>query len=835
MLFLCLGLEASGREPPRVTESTLGSRAAPVSTDAAVRQALRETVRKLERDLSAAERLHGPEHPETARILAESVQALWGLEEYAVARPLAERALSIRLKAFGPQSHEAASSFYQIAELRRATGDYAGALRFHRRALAVWEAILGPQSFEAACALHYLGVVRLAIGDLPGARGYLEKALAARETTLGREHELVATTLSALAEVRAREGDGAVAALLLERAQSIWEKALGPMHPFVARTLTGRARLLLDAGDALGAGRLLDRALDIRTRVFGPDHYLVARSLADIAHLEAGPAGESEALYLRALDIQRRSLGSAHPEVAATLAALARLQWESGKPGPALDNALEAEAIARESFRRSARDLADDEALRFEANRTSGLDVALSILGEAGPDRAPGPPRSHVGSQAVGKIVDQVLRSRALVFGDLANARRKLQPGDRPGLREVFASLPAGSLLIVYVRYERIDRSARQSTPEYLAVVLKSRLETPLPVALGPAARIDALVAAWRDEASRDPRLRQGDTGDHAYRSAGNRLRAALWDPLSPLVAGARRVFILPDGAINLVSLATLPAGDDGFLIEDGPAFHYLAAPADLVDRGSAVRGDGVLVMGGVDFDASPSASARRGTGPRDEAPPCPDIADLRFAPLAGSSAEVDEVESLWPRGTDVLRLTGADADESAFKKHAPSRRILHLATHAYYLPGRCGLTGRSGLALAGANGHGDTGETESGEDGILTAEEIASLDLSGVELAVLSACDTGVGQVMDGEGVVGLRGAFNLAGARTLIASLWPVDDGAARIWMRGFYKKRLSGLATVEAAREAGREILRSERAQGRSTHPYFWGSFVAAGDWR
>ena len=200
-----------------------------------------------------------------------------------------------------------------------------------------------------------------------------------------------------------------------------------------------------------------------------------------------------------------------------------------------------------------------------------------------------------------------------------------------------------------------------------------------------------------------------------------------------------------------------------------------------------------------------------------------------------------------------MLQLTGDQADEAAIKKNAPGRRILHLATHAYSLSQRCGSTPRtmellgqssiigdgllqrSGLAVAGANRRGDATSVAGAEDGILMAEEIASLDLSGVEWAVLSACDTGVGRVLAGEGVVGLRRAFEVAGAGTLIMSLWAVDDGAARVWMRKLYEERLAGLSTAEAVGKAGLEIIEAQRGQGRTTHPYFWGSFVAAGDWR
>jgi len=111
----------------------------------------------------------------------------------------------------------------------------------------------------------------------------------------------------------------------------------------------------------------------------------------------------------------------------------------------------------------------------------------------------------------------------------------------------------------------------------------------------------------------------------------------------------------------------------------------------------------------------------------------------------------------------------------------------------------------------------------------------VASLDLRGVEWAVLSACDTGIASTGGGEGILGLRRAFRTAGASTLVISLWPVQDEAAREWMRALYKNRLSGgTATAQAVRSATLDVLRSRRAQGLSTSPFFWAAFVATGDW-
>jgi CHAT domain-containing protein len=139
-----------------------------------------------------------------------------------------------------------------------------------------------------------------------------------------------------------------------------------------------------------------------------------------------------------------------------------------------------------------------------------------------------------------------------------------------------------------------------------------------------------------------------------------------------------------------------------------------------------------------------------------------------------------------------------------------------------------------SGLALAGANLR-DRAPPDH-DDGILTAEEIASLDLSGVEWAVLSACETGLGEIHAGEGVLGLRRALQVAGVRTSIMSLWRVDDRATRRWMRALYEARWKlGCDTPTAMRQASLTVLKERRSAGTGTHPVTWGAFIAAGDWR
>jgi CHAT domain-containing protein len=215
----------------------------------------------------------------------------------------------------------------------------------------------------------------------------------------------------------------------------------------------------------------------------------------------------------------------------------------------------------------------------------------------------------------------------------------------------------------------------------------------------------------------------------------------------------------------------------------------------------------------------------------------------LQFTPLPGTAAEAKALKSLL-KLTDDQVLTQGKATEAALKQ-LTGPRILHLATHGFFLAdqavdrtseplrllGQDGLPVpkgehpllRSGLALAGAN------RLRSGQDdGILTALEVAGLDLVGTELAVLSACETGVGNVLNGEGVYGLRRALVLAGVQTQLVSLWKVDDTATKELIVDYYQRLSVGAGHSAALRQAQLTMLQDPER----THPYYWGAFIVVG---
>lgn len=863
--------------------------------------------------------------------------------DYAQARQILERTLRINEDAFGPDSAEVATSLDTIATILRHEGDYAGARPLAERALAIRRRVPGIGGEVVASAAMNLATTVALMGDYDGARPLMEESVAILGKIYPPDHPVSLLHQANLAELMMLAGDYESARPIQERILKLREEKLGPDHFHVALSLESLGHLELATGHMEAALGYLTRTIQVREKAFGPEHPMVAQGFLHRgeARLEAGDLEGARADYERALRIQTQTLDARHPDRAQTLAGLAKALVAIGDGPAAFDRGLEAARLSREHFQSAAQGLPEADALRYAEGRDVGLDVALSVLAMDRKGVTQGTSRAwdqvvrsramvldemasrhrYVSQQAdektarsaqaliaargrLARLLGKVPQSGSLddyrkqidgayaekeaaerALAEASAAFRRQRARSQAGLEQVLRSLPREAAFLAYVRFEQVQRGgAKTPAPAYGAFVFRAGLSAPLWVPLGRADEIDGLVETWQREIGTDPRSAGNAAGALSrYRTAGDRLRRKIWDPVAPLLGRASMVLIVPDGSLNLVSLATLPAGGDRFLLEQGPVLHYLSSERDLVPTSPvAPTKPGLLAIGAVDYDSTPTTiasgfpSGEATVGPEaadpDESRPryrspesvCASLNTLRFSALPATSAEIESIADLVTKdaaaGTAVVRkLSGAAADEATFKDEAGRFGILHLATHAFIASGSCDPQPKpkgvargnretrapalralqdplllSGLALAGANRHAGPERTEYGEDGLLTAEEIAFLDLSGVRWAVLSACRTGVGVVRDGEGVLGLRRAFNIAGAGTLIMSLWQVEDQATSAWMKALYQARARPSSSAESVRQASLALLLAQRNAGRSSHPFFWGAFIAAGDW-
>jgi CHAT domain-containing protein len=384
------------------------------------------------------------------------------------------------------------------------------------------------------------------------------------------------------------------------------------------------------------------------------------------------------------------------------------------------------------------------------------------------------------------------------------------------------AAIPPEAALIEFVLYHpTVTTEAPRPPARYAAYVLSSRGAARW-TDLGEAQRIESAVARFR-EALRDPA--RGDA-----RRLARALDTVVMQPVRSLLTDERHLLISPDSVLNLIPFAALVDEGDGFLVERY-TITYLTSGRDLLrlQIRQPARAESVIV-------AAPAFGDPTSLAPR----------QVFFGPLPGATDEVRGLKPLLPRATV---LVNEQATEAALKRVA-GPRILHVATHGFFLGdderndqrGPSTASGdrtrlgrwaawtenpllRSGLALAGAN-RGKSGD----DDGVLTALEAAGLDLWGTKLVVLSACDTGVGEVRQGDGVYGLRRALVVAGAESQLMSLWPVSDRSTRDLMVAYYTALTQGQGRADALREAQLKTLRERPRQ----HPYYWASFIQSGEW-
>ncbi|WP_437965706.1 CHAT domain-containing tetratricopeptide repeat protein [Sorangium sp. So ce260] len=795
----------------------------------------------------------GPEHADVGHALHMLAYITKKNGDYAQAEPLYRRALAVRERALGPEHPDVAVTLNGLAVLHREKGDLPEAARLYGRALAIREEVLGPEHPEVANSLHNIAVLWLGMDDAR-AEELFQRAVAIWEKAPATQRTSLAHSLGGLAALYSKRGDHAKAKALCERALAIEEKALSPEHPNLAPLLNKLASFHRAEGDHAKAEQIHRRAVSLVENALGPEHPHVARVLDGLVdlYLSWGKPGEAlrqlerataiedrnaAALLITGSDEQKQAYAatlmvSCHRAIAlhvrslpddehATRLALATILNRKGR---VLD--VMADSIAALRRRLTHGDQVLIERLRRVTTQYSAL-----VLQGPGNE----PLRFH---RARLKRLDD---DRREIEADIGRASAELKGELRPvAIEEVQAAILGRAALVELFRY---CPSEGPREPRYVAYVLRGSGDISW-ADLGEAAPIEEVVERWRralsSAAGAPPTARDLDAPDDPapdHRPVAMELDRLVMQPIRRLLGPIRRILLSPDGALNLVPFGALVDEEGRYLVERY-VVTYLASGRDLVGLGSSAPARlGPVVVAAPDYDAEPGAEPRgdRQSPPASDGEPPGGPADradradtLRFRPLRFAAEEGRAVARKLP---GARLLTGAGATERAIKAlTGPS--VLHIATHGFFLPEGGRQPGastasplvRSGMALAGANRR-----RRRAEDGILTALELSQLDLSGTKLVVMSACETGIGEVQSGDGVYGLRRAVAMAGAETQVMSLWSVDDAATCELMEACYDGLLDGLGRGEALRKAQLAMLgRPERA-----HPYYWAGFILSGN--
>ncbi|HYH97427.1 CHAT domain-containing protein [Hyalangium sp.] len=491
------------------------------------------------------------------------------------------------------------------------------------------------------------------------------------------------------------------------------------------------------------------------------------------------------------------------------------------------------------------RSLGPEDRHSFERLRELRTQLAALTLGGSGPLA----PADH--GQRLRELAEQGDTLEALLARNSAPLRALAELPFRDEIADrVAVALPKDGALVEFIAYTDRPLIPRLgSQPHYLALVLFPDASTRA-LDLGPAEPIDSAASRLRNALA---------NRGVSFEASAQALYQLAFKPLLPLLGDRRRLFLSPDGQLSLVPFAALHDGHQ-FLIESYD-ITYLTSGKDLLPRPrETAPPDSVVVLADPDFSTSPQALAALGGQPagptlhsfsleRFFSTLRANVAERPWGPLPGSRQEAAAIRRLIPQAQLFL---GAEATkERLLRLSRPG--VLHLATHGFFLAdapapkgsravGHFGALGdgapaqlppdpllRSGLVLAGARARmpASSGATKSQLDTTLvTALELAGLDLWGTELVVLSACDTGRGDIRLGQGVYGLRRALVAAGAETVVMSLWKVNDDITHVLMEDYYRNLLAGQGRAAALHAAMRSLRRSH------PHPYFWAPFIALG---
>ncbi|HKQ61216.1 MAG TPA: CHAT domain-containing tetratricopeptide repeat protein [Candidatus Polarisedimenticolaceae bacterium] len=870
-----------------------------------------EALPLLEQALALLDRHYGPQHLETG----DGLEALSGLldnmdrSEEAIA--LARRVLEIREQALPPGHLGIGFAVNNLAVFLMGTGELSAARTLMERVVSIVETQRPTDPEDVASALNNLGWAARRLGDYETARAAFERALPIfREAD--PKSRAVARTAGNLGGTLIDLGDLPGARRLYAEALAIAIEVYGPDHVRTAGFQLALARLDSWDGRFDEARARAEAALAVYEKTLSPGNTQIAQALERLAQIERDSGKSERALVLldRALAIAEERFEPGHPELAEVWRERAAVQLDLGRSAAALASAQRAEEIGRANLQLNAQAMPESLALRYAATRPRGLDIALRIAASGPPPAADDvravwdqlirsrtlvldalAQRGHV--RADDPRREAFRRSSALLARLLVRAAENDPPADiherleaarrarhqaeeqlsresdafradqraaEAGYEAVAGRLGPAEALLAYARIDLHagaphvvgTTTAEAPTEEgYLALVMRGDGSPPQRILLGSAAAIDGAVGSWRAALVQRPAALGPGATDRARRieSEGRRLAAAVWDPVAPALERVRTLFVVPDGSLHAVNLAALPARRGGYLVEGDPLIEPISAERDLLlDARRTESAPRALVLGGPDFDRAPRAIATsRGGGS-----PC-GVGLEAFAPLPHAAEEAEEVATLLRRRGmgEVTALTGAAASEEAFKRLAPTRSLLHLATHGFSgvpgCPGRAGgprgladagvygvenPLALSGLALAGANRRRSLPLDAVAEDGILTAEEVAALDLSAAGLVVLSACDSALGSIAPGEGLLGLQRAFRVAGAHSLVLSLWRVPDQATQQWMKLAYEAMRAEARPAAALRSAARRWIAAERRAGAPADPAVWGAFVASG---
>jgi len=775
-----------------------------------------------------------------------------------------------------------------LAAVKKQLADYTNAENYFKQARSIYETTYGTSHIFYASVINNLALLYLKMGNLEAARPLFQKALEIYEIKIGKFTPDYATALENLATLYQMEENYSKAKGLLEEALQIDERILGTRHPLYSKTLHNLASIYEKEGDYDRSKEMYQQALDIEREVYGENHPSYASTLYNLATLEQELENYDLALqyFQQVVDIRKSLLGDNHPDYAFSLYGLASIMHKTGDFEGALPIYQEVIAKYLENIREYFPALSESEKSAFYGKIKPVFDsymdyvIDFNLLGKGTEsDR----------ESLLGSMYNLQLATKALLLNASNKVKNRiLNSGDQEliGLFNDWNSLKENIVKAYAMTKEELDRSelditdmenqsnelekqlslkstafagefekkaitwqdvqaqlgANETALELIRIKKKMKADSVLYAALivSPGMTTPKLVVNANG-------LVMEDKGFKTYKNLiiykvqDNKSYPIFWEAFDKEIpANTETLYLSADGVINKVNVATLFIPTSNKYVVDNYKIRLLSNTREIVENtGKEAPNQDAEMFGFPAFDLGSRPKRHRGALFSE--------ADMRssfgskISELPGTLEEVNNIEKILKGGSwEVHKYTVRHATEDQVKA-LQSPKILHIATHGFFLEdlkaennefglesrnGRFNPLLRSGLLLAGAQNTVNDQEIPGEEDGILTAYEAMNLNLDDTDLVVMSACETGLGEVKNGEGVYGLQRSFLVAGAGNLIMSLWKVNDATTQMLMSNFYKNWFEGQSRLDAFNSAIAEVRKEFK------EPYYWGAFVMLG---
>lgn len=751
----------------------------------------------------------GTEHPDYALSLNNLSGYNSNFGNYAEAIRLANEAMEIWKNVFGELHPDYATSLGNLANYYSVLGNYAEAVRLDKEAMKIWKTLLGPEDPEYARSLNNLGLSYSYLGNYAEATRLETEAMGVAKKVFGTEHPIYATLLGNLALINSNYGNYAEAIRLETEAMGIRKKVFGIKHPEYALSLKNLANYNSDFGNYTEAYKYCQQ----NTRIIQSHIRKIFSGLSSTLQKSIWEWKYADDFnFILPNCVVRCQTDESISELYDMTCLFAK--------GILLNTGIEMRKLILES--------GDSIMIQKYDTLSKNISIYNKLIEKPQSDR-------YLDADSLNSVIqkrEMELARDSKAYGDYThNMTIKW--------KDVQKNLGDNDIAIEFLDFPIINTDSTL----YVALTLKRGYDSPRMVTLFEKKQLTAIT-------------------ENIYYSQTD-VSNLVWKPLKEELKGIRNIYFAPSGELHKIGIEYLPISKTENIC-DVYTLHRLSSTRQLAVVQDETKGKNTILYGGINYDeksniiSTDSASIKEPVL-RSAFTYRADVDSLSlrnsYDYLEGTKKETDLIaEDMKQHSIPYNYYNGTDATEESFKHLDGTRpKMMHIATHGFYFTeeavksqfarpemellidgGR--QTGRiveqkpmtrSGLLFSGCNRtvrHEKVPDEE--EDGILTAQEISMLDLRGLDLVVLSACQTGLGDIVSGEGVFGLQRGFKMAGAKTIIMSLWNVNDESTMKMMTSFYHHYLEGMSKEKAFHVAQDELRKEIPTQQERPD---WAAFI------